>query len=149
MIGSTVLIPAADDVEEARWLRDRAVAVEQHRMDRIARYEQFLGAMDEKDPNLLTSLAASQLHKIPATLAVFPADAEGNGNASVFPGLEPGPLTLPERKRFDSSLGRLAMHNTYRLIMMAGGAFCILLGILPASVSRRSAPSTQPTPEPA
>lgn len=134
LLGATLLIPAADDLAEARWIRDRALAVENHRMARLSRYEEYLGALENKDPSLVLSLAASQLNQIPADTAIIPGlEIAPDADASVFPALEPPPLVLPERKAIDSRLQRWATDSSKRIWLLAGSALLIMIGLLPPS----------------
>lgn len=132
VLAATVLIPAAEDLEEARWLRDRALAVEAHREARLARYGEYLAALEAREPSLVLSLAASQLNEVPRGMAAMPGfESPMTASASVFPALEPPALRLPERVRAESTLSRLAMGERSRLWLIAGGAMCVLLGLLP------------------
>jgi hypothetical protein len=133
LLGATILIPAAEDLREARWLRDRAQRRETHRKSRLERYEGYLDAIESRDPTLLESLTASQLNQIPVGMALLaePVDAHVK-SASVFPALEPEPLVLPELRAPESALSRLATGEHSRLWMIAGGAACVLVGLLPA-----------------
>lgn len=131
-IGATVLIPAADDLAQARFLRDRARLVQAHRDDRLKRYEDYIGAIDRHEPPLVLSLAASQLNQIPADRSPFlMTGGTMVGNASVYPALEPAPITLPERQRIDSTLERWTTDPSKRLWLIAGGAMCVMVGLLP------------------
>jgi len=132
VLGATVLIPAADDLGEARFLRDRARLVEGHRDDRLNRYENYLGALDRREPPLVLSLAASQLNQIPVDRAPFlDAGASATASASVYPALEPAPLRLAERGKIGSTLERWTTDPTMRLWLIAGGAVCVMVGLLP------------------
>lgn len=134
VLGATILIPAQDDLDYARWLRDRALAVEAHREERITRYEEYLAALDSREPSLVLSLAASQLNQIPEGRATVPGKPHDPlADASVFPGLEPAPVRLPERTKVDSLLARLTTGERTRLWAVAAGAACVLLGLLPQS----------------
>lgn len=53
--------------------------------------------------------------------------------ASVFPALEPPPVVLPVQTKVDSTLRKLATTDATRVWLLAGGALCMLLGLLPAS----------------
>lgn len=132
---ATVLIPAAEDLHQAQYLRDRAVLIEEHRQARLERYEQFLGALRDHEPSLVMALAQSQLNQIPADrvpiLPVSDSARVNQANASVFPALEPPPLHLRERRLIDSTLQRWATGDTSRLWLIAGGAVCVLVGLLP------------------
>ncbi len=151
MIAATVLIPAADDLAYAEWLRDRALAVEQHRLSRLARYEEYLAAIEQRQPALVQSLAASQLNQIPATLAIIPgAKVNAESDASVFPALEPPPLRLPDRRQVHSTLQNWTTNDGIRPWLLIGGAACVLLGLLPPSrvgyVGRPAKPAGEATP---
>jgi hypothetical protein len=140
ILACTVLLPALDDLGEARWQRDRALAIEKHRLVRLARYKQYLDALDSKDPALILSLAATQLNQIPADRSlVLDVPAVGKANASVFPALEPGPITLPTRTKVDSLLEHLTTNNRTRVWLIAFGAVCLLVGLIPPAAPRRAA----------
>ncbi len=134
MLGATALISAQRDVDDARWLRDRMLAAEAHRQERIGRYEEFLGAVDERQPALIESLAAAQLNQIPADRAAIPGTVRDNlADASVFPALEPPALRLPPRQVVDSTLSRWISGDTTRIWLLAGSVMMILVGLLPQS----------------
>ncbi len=141
LLGATVLIPAADDLSEAQFLRDRAKLIQQHRQSRIDRYREYLNALSSKDRQLVVALAASQLNEIPADRRVVDG-WNGAGpdsraaDASVFPALEPPPLVLPQRQHVESTLMRWTMEEKSRLWVIAGGAGLVLFGLLPRA-SRR------------
>lgn len=137
LVGATVLVPAVDELAEARFQRDRAMALERHRAERLGNYEQYLSAIERGEPALVTALAAQQLNQIPQGRALIlePAgmfsDPAGSIAASPFGGLEPEPLVLPEREPVRSTLQRLATGDGTRPWLMAGGMMCVLLGLLP------------------
>lgn len=135
ILGATLLVPAADSLDEARWKRDVALVYEQHRQERIDRYQGFLEALDRKEPQLITALAASQLGQMPVDRGLISAINDSRvRDVSVFPALEPPPMVLPpQRKPVDSLLTRLALGPTSRLWLIAVGAMCVLLGMLPAT----------------
>ena len=56
-----------------------------------------------------------------------------NSDVSVFPSLEPPPLTLPTRHKTESTLERLTNNNHSRLWLIAAGAASVLIGLFPAS----------------
>lgn len=145
LIGATVLIPAQADLEDARWLRDRALLIEQHREERIRNYEDYLGALRRMEPALVLSLTQVQLNQLPEGKAIIPGTAETHSaNASVFPPLEPGTLRMDDRRvqaEDRSMLSRLAMGERSRLWVLGLGAACILFGLLP--VSRRNSGVTR------
>lgn len=134
LLGATAWITASNETAEARIARDRLLAAETHRQERIGRYEEFLGAMDQQQPALIESLAAAQLNQIPADRAAIPGTVRDNlADASVFPALEPPALRLPAKRDVDSRLSRLIASDTTRMILLAGSALMILIGLLPPS----------------
>lgn len=138
ILAAVVLIPAKESLDKARWQRDRALAVEKHRQERITRYEEYLAALDEQNPSLVLSLAESQLNQIPADRNVVPGAGghllgSRSQDLSVFPSLEPPPLELPEYHPVDSTLSRLVTSPKTRGWMILGGAVSVLVGLLPAS----------------
>lgn len=137
LLSAVVLIPAQAERDEARWLRDRALAMEAHRKARLDRHEAFLKAVDEQQPALVMSLAAAQLNQIPADRSpVGGVPEQGRTSASVFPALEPPALTTPERTSPNSRLYRWSMGERSRLWLIAGGALLVMVGLLPASRRR-------------
>lgn len=137
LLASTLLIPAVEDLHHARWLRDRALAIEAQRKERIGRYQEFVSALDRRDPDLVLTLAAGQLHQIPVDRAVIPGTHDSRlASASIYPALEPPPLRIAERRPVESTLERLATGERSRLWLIAGGALCVLLGLLPATRRR-------------
>lgn len=142
LLAAAILLPPADDLADARLQRDRMLAIEQHRLARLERYEQYIALLDAKDPVLYQSLAAQQLGLVPNDRrALATADSGRVVSASVFPALEPPPLVLPERRRTGSTLETLALDRRGRLILIASAAICLLLGLLPPATPR-------PRPEP-
>lgn len=138
LLGATVLIPAQEDLEEARWQRDRALAVEAHRLDRVDRHERYLAALESADEGLIRTLAATQLNQIPAHHSVV-IPVSRSASASVFATLEPTELKLPERTTSDSLLSRWARGERSRMWLIAAGAVLLFLGLIPASTPRPAA----------
>jgi hypothetical protein len=139
IIAATVLLPAADELGEVRLQRDRALAVERHHADRIARYSEYLGALDRGEPSLVMALAQSQLNQIPQGRSLILEQAQPMvgpvSSASVFGDLEPEPPKLPEAVKIDSALERLTTSDSTRPLLLAGGALCLLIGLLPRSAA--------------
>jgi hypothetical protein len=135
LLGATVLIPALDDLDEARWQRERALALEAHRLERLEHYDRYLVALEEGDPGLVQALAASQLNQIPADRSVIlPTSGAGSGtaDASVFPMLEPGPLRAPVRVKANSVLSRLSTSERMRPWLIGAGGVMLFVGLIPA-----------------
>lgn len=140
---ASVLIPAAEQVREAYWQRDRALLVESHRQERMTRYQEFATALEHGEKPLVLSLAASQLNQIPADrVPIGVGSTKGGytdikaGSASVFPNLEPDPIDLPEYQRFDSTLSRMVTDEKVRPWVLVVGSVLVLVGLLPASRRR-------------
>jgi hypothetical protein len=137
MLAATVLIPAADDLAAVRNQRDRALSIEQHRVERLANYEQYLVALEGEEPSLVRALAACQLNQIPANRTLILETPElmpgATATASIFAALEPAALRLPDRRTPDSVLFRWTTSDASRTWLIAAGAFCLLMGLLPKS----------------
>lgn len=137
LLCATVLIPAQRDIETARWQRDRALAIEDQRRERLFRHERYLAALDAQEPAVVRSLAASQLNLIPeGRAALLPASRASQTDASVFPSLEPRPIALPAFARAESLLGRWATADQPRLWLIAAGGLLTLIGLLPWTEER-------------
>lgn len=140
LLVATVLIPAFSDVDRTRWERDKALAVERHRLERLARYEAFLAALEQERPAVVRSVVAAQLGRIPAGAQVLPMSDLGHGPAesgwATFASLEPGPVDLPPRREVRSLLARLATGERTRPWLIAVGALSVLVGLLPPQRSR-------------
>ncbi|CAG1007475.1 hypothetical protein PHYC_03437 [Phycisphaerales bacterium] len=149
ILAATILIPASEDLARARWQRDRALAVEAHRIDRLTRYEEYLAAVESGEPSLVLSLAEKQLNQIPADRAAIPGGTNLLGKGvSVFPSLEPPPLKLAEFRPSNSILSRWTRGGQPRLWLLIGGAISVLIGLLPASRGRVDV-HHEPPPTPA
>lgn len=137
LLSATVLIPAYQDLLDARWSRDRAAVIEQNRLDRLNRYGTYLDALSREDPSVVKSLAASQLNMIPESFEpLAPPKDPSNVPASVFPLLEPDPSVLaaapPAREK--SRLEIWSTSDRTRVWLIAAGGFCVLIGLLPPAV---------------
>lgn len=145
-IAVTVLIPAQYDLDVAKWQRDRAVAIEHHRVTRLENYGKYLSAVNHGDDAVLMSLTAVQLNKSPQRLVPLNPQADPAMNsASVFADLEPAPLALPGKPVItdqSSILSRWTMDDRIRVWMLAAGIFCVFLGILPPARAKTPQPVT-------
>lgn len=144
IIGFTLILPAQRDLADARLYRDRVRAAEEHREQRLARYQGYLDALNREDESLILSLAAMQLNKAPkGTDLLVQGNDLSNRSASVFGALEPPPLVLPERvvPKHQSLLDKWTSDDRSRLWLLAGGSLAILIGLLPAS-RRREEPAS-------
>jgi len=136
ILGATVLIPAYRDLAEVCWQRDRAIALEKHRFDRILAHERYLAGLRAGHPELVESLAATQLGRIPANRRPLLRTATVDQDASVFPALEPPPLELPEFRGTQSVLETLTTNDRTRVWVIAIGATLLLIGLLPPSIPK-------------
>lgn len=137
ILSATILLPARQDLTEAEFYRDRVEAVLEHRHQRLARYREFMLALERGDERLIRSLAAMQLNLAPVNQALLvPVGDIAQRSASVFAGLEPPPLRLPERVESPSLLEQWATDERARLWLIAGGALCVLIGLLPMARAR-------------
>lgn len=143
-LSATALIPAHDDLARAEVQRDRALAIEARAAERLARYSEYLDALHRGDRSVALSLAATQLNLAPRDRRVLELSPAGWDpsvfDASVFGDLEPAPTPLPEANLPETALRRLATDERARLWLIAGGAMCVLVGLLPVGVRRERAP---------
>lgn len=139
LIASAALIPAIDDLRAARFHRDRAVAMERYRLERLANYTSFLTALEGRHPTLMRSLATSQLNLVPegTEIVVFPAATHDEG-ADVFARLDPAYVAPEPPEPVGSTLERWSLDPTTRLWLIASGAFFTLLGVLPGVTPNRA-----------
>ena len=133
LLTATVLIPAYDDLDDARLYLKRAQAAEDHRIARLERHRNYIDALDRGDEALILSLAAMQLNKAPlGTLLLQSGGDPSTRSASVFPALEPPPLVLPTKQDTEQSmLHSLATGDLTRLGLIGFSSLCILIGLLP------------------
>jgi len=136
LLAAALLIPAADELSEARWQRDRTIALERAHLERLDRHRTYLEALLADDPGLARSLAVSQLNLVPEDRAAIDSVNVIEPSTDVFAALEPAPPVLPVHGSSDSTLARLALGSTSRLWLIAIGALLTLIGLLPQSPRR-------------
>lgn len=131
LLGYTVVIPAQADLARAEWQRDRAVAIERQREERLFKHERYLVALESHEPTLVRALAASQLNLVPVSQAtIVEVDDPARSDVSVFPSLEPAPIRLPELRLVDSRLGRWARGDDSRLWLIVAGSLLVFVGLM-------------------
>ncbi len=131
LLGYTVVIPAQGDLAEAEWQRDRAVAIETQREERLFKHERYLVALESHEPTVVRALAASQLNLVPVSQAtIVEVDDPARSNVSVFPSLEPAPIRLPELRLVESRLGRWARDDDSRLWLIVSGSLLVFVGLM-------------------
>ena len=135
VLAATVLIPAQHDLDLACWQRDRAAAIEKHRLTRLEHYGQYLRAVQGGDESAVLSLAAIELNKSPVDrVPLHPRQDPSNVSAAVFPHLEPAPVELPPRpvvSAQSSILARWTIDEHTRLWLLGAGVLSMLIGLLP------------------
>ncbi len=133
LLAATVLIPAQNDLNEANFYLRRAQMAEEHRLARIGNYAAYLQKVENPDEDTIVSLAATQLNKAPQGMTLLKAATEpAKRSSDVFSDLEPEPLVLPEKPEHEMSrLERWATEDASRLWLIAAGAMCVLIGLLP------------------
>ncbi len=137
---ATALLPAQRDAARARHALAQASAIEDHRLERMRRYQEYLDALKRGDEATVRALAAVQLNQAPEGTALLADGGELSGrSASVFPALEPPPVTLPVLRENPSLLETWATDDRARLWLIAGGGFLVLIGLLPPARGRPAA----------
>lgn len=144
ILGCAMLVPAQLELRDARFARDRAREAEAHREARLKNYRTYLQALEEGQPSLVMSLAASQLNQIPTDRSPIPGMTEvSRADASVFAALEPPPIPEVTQTKVESMLVKLTTNDSLRLWLVAGGILSLMLGLLPASRARGEVPSRE------
>lgn len=148
ILAAAVLMPAIDDTHDVEWQRDRAVAIEGHRKDRLDRYGKYLAALDRAEPDLVEQLAAGQLNLIREDRALLESvqtsrgGGGGGGGGSdnqatmVFAALEPAPLVIEDRQRVGSMLEEWTSNPAVRPWLIAFGGVCTLVGLMPPATRK-------------
>lgn len=139
LLSAVLILPAQEDLDEAKLFLARVHAAEQHRADRLERYQKYHAAVERGEPQVLLSLAASQLNQAPQgqeLLVPGDAGAAHARDASVFDALEPPPLAMPQRATEPSMLQKWASEPRSRLVLIGAAALCLLIGLLPPTKAR-------------
>jgi hypothetical protein len=131
LIIAAATLPLKADLDYTRHQRDLAMVIEQDNAARNASYQSMLDAIESKNPDTLRLLAQSNMGLIPASHEALLVPGERR-DPMVFELLEPQPLPRPEYAPQYSRLERLVMIPKSRLWVIAGGIFCVLIGLLPA-----------------
>ncbi len=132
LLAAAVLIPAQQDLADARWRRDTALAHEHTHRQRLERYEHYLEALNRRNPAVIESLAAIQLNILPDRAQPIAATRPASDqSASIFRELEPPPTVVPPRPEHRSILAGLVTDRDARLWVIAFAAICILYSVLP------------------
>lgn len=138
LVAAAVLIAAEDDLHEARFRRDEALAIERRHAERVNRYEAYARAVQRRDATVVRALVVGQLNATPTDLVeehipglpVFDP-------AEIFASLEPPAAEPAHRVRTNSVLARWATDDSSRIWMLASGALCTFVGLLPPATRRR------------
>lgn len=124
------LLPSAADLDDVRAVRDHAIATESHHLQRVDRYERFLGAIESGDPATIELLAQSQLGVVPSDREAILLPGQPS-DPMVFELLEPEPIEAAASASEPTRLERLTIERIPRAIMLVIGAIATLMGILP------------------
>ena len=125
------LIPPAADLETIHRQRDRILAMEQTDLARIANYQAMIRAIDERDPDTVRLVLASELQLVPRgrTALVVPGRPD---DPRLFELLEPAPTPAPGvAPPARSALARLAVDDKGRLVLAAIACLALLWGVMP------------------
>lgn len=147
IVVASVLIPAQEDLREARRHRDRAVLAADYAAQRVARYSSFLESLEARDPTVMTNLAATQLNLVPASKTpLFMLRSDRPDDANVFREIEPPPPPTPPALEPDaeperSMLARLVTSGATRPWAVIAGMMCVLVGLLPPARPSASTPA--------
>lgn len=131
LLVAVALIPPASDLDTIQRQRDRILAMEQTDLARIANYQALIHAIDERDPDTIRLLMASELQLVPKgrTALVVPGQP---ADSRLFERLEPMPTPMPaEAAAPVSTLARLAGDRRGRLILLTIGGLALLWGLMP------------------
>lgn len=132
LLVATVLIPAHDDRMLAEHHRDAAIAHRDSQTDRLEAYGDYLDAIHSGDDRLLTSLAATQLNLAPADKTpVILAGDDWTPETDIFASIEPAPRLVDDFRLDNTRLRRWTTDSTTRLWLIAAGAICVLVGLMP------------------
>lgn len=136
ILAATVMVPAQNDLYEAQLAREKSLIAEAHSAKRLENYATYLDALRRGDQPLALSLAATHLNLAPEGRAVL-AMPNDRLDANPFPALEPGAPAQVMLVPPDTALQRWTTNDRTRLWLTAGGAMCVLIGLLPPTMRRR------------
>lgn len=140
LLGAATLIPAAEELDRAQSLRDKALVQVEQRREMLAACGERLAALAEPDETLLHSLAQTHLNLGPAGASPLVLTVRGEGfsdvrrAAAVTPRVTEPPPADEER----SPLAHLTTTPPARGLTIVFGAVCVLGGLLPPSVPKAS-----------
>jgi len=137
LLVATVLIPAHDDRLRAEHYRDAAIAHRDTQADRLEAYSDYLDAINNGDDRLLLALAATQLNLAPASKTpVILAGDTSAPETNIFTEIEPAPRTIAPLRLPDTRLRRWTTDSSTRLWLIAAGAICMLIGLIPPAAGK-------------
>ncbi len=139
----TAILPAIDDLAEARFRRDEARALRQYQADRLDNHRAARDALIDDSPDLSIELVSMHLNQIPDDKVLFLADLHPPDGTALSPFRELDPSLHPVQPpaQPDSLFHRLATDRSTRLWLLGAGAICTLIGLFPPAPLRG-------TPEP-
>jgi hypothetical protein len=131
LLVAVALIPPAADLDAIRLQRDRLLALEQTDLARLANYQALIDAIDEKDPDTVRLVLASQLQLVPrgSTALVAPGQPD---DPRLFEILEPEPTPVQASPpSVPSTLARMANDRKGRFVLLAIASLGLLWGLMP------------------
>ncbi|MBL0921950.1 MAG: hypothetical protein IBJ10_07460 [Phycisphaerales bacterium] len=136
ILAATVMVPAQNDLYEAQLARAKSLIAEEHSARRLENYATYLDALRRGDEPLALALAATHLNLSPVgrTAVSMPNDRL---DANPFSSLEPPAPAQVMLTPPDTALQRWTTNDRTRLWLTAGGAMCVLIGLLPPTTRRR------------
>lgn len=145
MLFATVLIPAFERLDAARWERDRALAFEDNRRERLELHQRYLTSIEQREPNLVRALAVQQLNRVPVGEALLiPEQTRPTSTIAVFHALEPGPIAMQGRLVRGSALERWTTDERIRPWLIMAGGVLLLIGLLPRAAANAADARRQP-----
>jgi len=139
LITAAVLIPPTDDLTSLTNQRHLLLTNEQHSIDQLEAYSNFLGAVETEDPDLVRRLSAADLNRIPESsipIAMIGSQLDVSIDRWIIDTL-PNPNPIPTPPHNTSMLHRLCT-GPYRLWTLATGAILTLIGLLPKGLASPS-----------
>jgi len=139
LVAATVLLPAHERLEAARFERDKLRAIDAQGRERVRRLARYLAELERGRPELLRSLAYDQMGLAPPGRSPMPQVRRAGhtpGVIGVFDALEPKPIRLTAPRPTPSLLASWTRDARLRPWLLGLGALMALVGVLPQATGR-------------